>query len=416
MSTTSDPPPGGPAARGDFLRYWSGAAISPLGTAVTAVAMPVLVIQHLGASPLEVGLINAAQFLPYAVLGLIAGVYVDRWPRKPVLVWSSVGRSVSLAAVPVLGVLGVLEAWMLVAALLVFGAFSVFGFAATQSLLPRLVPRSDLVAANARLDQADGAAQTLGPAVGGALVAAVGAPVAVALDALSYAVEAVLVSGLSVAERPRTDQRRRVLSEVREGLSWTYRHAVLGPLAVSTHVWFLANGVAMTALALLALRSLGFSAALYGALLTVFGLASLAGAFLASPLGRRFGPGPAVVMARALYPVGWGLVAVSALVPAAAAVVFTALAILGLAAGLENANEMGLWQSLTPDALLGRVNGARRSVNRTLAALGSVLSGLLITVIGVEMTLGFAVVGFAGATWLAARGTARHAGEKIPSA
>lgn len=92
--------------RSGFGRYWTGAAISSFGGAVTAVAMPVLVIQSLNASAVEVGLVNAAQLIPYAVLRLLAGAYVDRWRRKPVLVWSSVGRAVTLGLVPVLGLLG----------------------------------------------------------------------------------------------------------------------------------------------------------------------------------------------------------------------------------------------------------------------------------------------------------------------
>ena len=129
--------------RSSFARYWTAAAISSFGSAVTAVAMPVLVIQLLGATPFEVGVVNAAQFVPYALLGLIAGVYTDRWRRKPVLVWASVGRALSLGAIPILWLIGVLQIWILVIALLLFGAFSVFGFAATQSLLPRLVLEQD---------------------------------------------------------------------------------------------------------------------------------------------------------------------------------------------------------------------------------------------------------------------------------
>ncbi|HKS90602.1 MAG TPA: MFS transporter, partial [Tepidiformaceae bacterium] len=85
----------GTAARSSFARYWTAATISSFGTAVTAVAMPVLVIQVLGATPFEVGIVNAAQFMPYAILGVIAGAYTDRWRRKPILVWASLGRAVS---------------------------------------------------------------------------------------------------------------------------------------------------------------------------------------------------------------------------------------------------------------------------------------------------------------------------------
>ncbi|KAF2413823.1 hypothetical protein B1729_07760, partial [Microbacterium sp. B35-04] len=91
-----------PPPRGSFARYWTAAAISSFGTAVSAVAMPVLVVQLLAATPFEVGIVNAAQFVPYAVVGLIAGAYTDRWRRKPILVWSSIGRALSLGAIPVL--------------------------------------------------------------------------------------------------------------------------------------------------------------------------------------------------------------------------------------------------------------------------------------------------------------------------
>ena len=287
-----------PRPRSSFARYWTAAAISSVGSAVTAVAMPVLVVQLLGATPFEVGAVNAAQFVPYALLGLVAGVYTDRWHRKPVLVWASVGRALSLGAIPVLWVADALRIWMLVVVLLLFGAFSVFGFAATQSLLPRLVPRERLVPANARLDQADAAAQTLGPAVGGGLVGLLGAPVAIAVDAVSYLIDAALNASIRVDE-PRLGSRARDLrAEVHDGLRWTYRHRTLGPLAVSTHVWFLANGAATTVLSLFALRLLGFTAYTYGLLLAVFGITSLIGASTAPWGGARVGPGRVIILAR----------------------------------------------------------------------------------------------------------------------
>ncbi len=356
--------------------------------------MPVLVVQLLGATPLEVGVVNAAQFMPYAVLGLFAGVYVDRWRRKPILVWASVGRALALSAVPILWLLGILQIWMLVVVLLCFGAFSVFGYAATQSLLPRLVPRARLVSANARLDQADAAATTLGPAVGGGLVGLLGAPVVIAVDAVSYIVDAVLNAGIEVDE-PRAEARARNLrSEIRDGLQFTYRHRTLRPLAVSTHVWFLANGAALTVLSILALRSLGFSAYAFGLLLTVTGVTSLLGASIAHLAGSRIGSGRVVILARVAYPITWLLVALAPATGVGHGLLFAALGLQGLAAGVENSNEMGYWQSLTPDALLGRVNATRRSINRTMTAAGALVAGLSIGLIGDRATLVGVVIVF----------------------
>ncbi|MEN0084651.1 MAG: MFS transporter [Leifsonia sp.] len=383
------------APRSSFVRYWSAAAISAFGTAVTTVAMPVLVVQLLHATPFEVGVVNASQFVPYALLGLVAGVYTDRWRRKPILVWASLGRAVSLGAIPLLWLSGALQVWMLVAALLLFGAFSVFGFAATQSLLPRLVPRARLLHANARLDQTDAAAQTLGPALGGGLVGLLGAPVAIIVDSLSYLVDAVLNASIRVDEPRPTVRAGNFGAEVREGLKWTYRHRTLGPLTVSTHIWFIANGAAMTALSLLALRSLGLTAFTFGLLLTVFGIASLIGATLAPRLAARLGPGRAIVVARLTYPIAWILVAVAPPSVAGGVLLFVGLAVQGLTMGIENSPEQVLWQTLTPDELLGRTNATRRAGNRTLAAIGALGGGFFVGLVGDRTTLLGVIVVFA---------------------
>lgn len=392
-----------------FTQYWAAATVSSLGTAVTAVAIPVLVIQVLGASPVEVGLVNAAQFVPYALLGVIAGVYTDRWRRKPVLVWASVGRAVSLAAIPLLWLFGALHIWLLIVLMLLFGSFSVFGFAATQSLLPRILPRSKLVKANAHLDQSDAAAQTVGPALGGGLVGLLGAPIAIVVDAVSYVVEAVLIAFLRIDEPRVSAQDRNLRREIREGLSFTYRHRTLGPLAVSTHVWFFANAAALTALSLLALRSFGFSALLFGLLFAASGIATLLGASFASAVGSRFGAGGAIVGSRLMYPLAWALIAFSPQNTAGVALLFATMIVHGLASGIENANEMGYWQGVTPDGLLGRVNAARRSVNRTIGALGALTGGIAVSLVGEQATLFGVVVVFAVAFGLLAFSPVRGA-------
>lgn len=401
-------------ARSSFARYWTADAVSAFGTSITAVALPVLVVQVLGATPVEVGIVNAAQFVPYAVLGLFAGAYVDRWRRRPVLAWASVGRAVTLGLVPVLWMWGLLEIWVLVLLLLAFGSFAVFGFAASQSLLPHLVARSRLLAANSRLDQTDAAAQTAGPALGGGLIGLLGAPLVIAIDAATYLVQAVVVATLRVAEPARTDLASRRLSrDIREGLRWAYRHHALAPLAISTHVWFVANAAGLTVLALFALRDLGLPPVAYGWLFTVAGLALLAGAALAPVAGRRLGAGRTIVIARAVYPLAWLVVAAIAVIEplrlSATALLFVAMALQGLAGGLENANEMAYRQTVTPEALLGRTSATIRAANRTAAAIGALLGGIAVAITGVAPTLVAIVVLFAVAAAIAMASPLRRA-------
>ena len=191
-----------------------------------------------------------------------------------------------------------------------------------------------------RLGPTDAAAQTLGPSIGGGLVGLVGAPLAIVIDAVSYLAEAVLNATVRV-EEPRAPHRpARLGTEIGQGMRWTYRHPMLGPLTVSTHVWFVANGAALT----------------YGLLLTVFGVSSLIGASSAAVLTGRIGAGRAIVGARSLYPLAWILVAVAPPSELGAALLFVAIGVQGAAMGIENTPEQLLWQTLTPDRFLGRTN------------------------------------------------------------
>lgn len=406
----TDNPTAEPTGTG-FGRFWSAGTLSALGTALTAVALPVLLVDDLAADTLQVGIVNAAQFAPYAALGLLAGVWVDRWRRRPTLVIASLGRAASLGAIPVLWALGVLEVWSLAALMLMFGGFSVFGFAASQSLLPRIVPRTALLAANGRLDQGEAAAQTGGPTLGGALVGWLGAPVTILVDAVTYVVDAVLVATIRTNEERMPRPRRRIAAEAAEGLRATYRHPSLGPLAVSTHVWFIANAAALTILAVLALRTMAFDPLLYGLLFTVAGVTALIGATLAAGAGVRFGQGPVIVAARAAYPVAWTLVAIAPALdrPFGIAVVFAALALHGLAGGFENANELSYRQLVTGDELLGRVSATMRSANRTMAVVGALGGGALAAWAGEGVALVAVIALFAAALLIGALTPLRRA-------
>ena len=162
-------------------------------------------------------------------------------------------------------------------------------------------------------------------------------------------------------------------------------------------------------LSLLALRSLGFTAYTFGLLLAVFGITSLIGASIAPWCGARLGSGRVIILARVAYPVVWILVAVAPSTAIGDALLLVALSLQGLAAGTENSNEMGWWQALTPDELLGRVNAARRSANRTMAALGALIAGLVVGLIGVRPTLIGVIVVFAAAALTAALSPLREA-------
>ncbi|NAZ77971.1 MFS transporter, partial [Kineococcus sp. T13] len=274
-----------------YGRLWSAAVTSAFGTYVTALAVQVLVVDTLGGSGADVGLVNAARWLPYLLFGLLAGVLVDRVRRRPLVVATDVICALVLAAIPLLDLTGHLHLSWVMAVMAVFGTATLVGDAAAQSFLPRVVPRPLLGAAHARIDQADAVAQGSGPALAGAVISVLGAPSAVLIDAASHLASAALVATIRLREpvpaRPSAEPgspsqeaaggglRRAVRDvgrDVGEGLRWVYRHPTLLPFAVSTHAWFACSAIAGAVLAPLALRDLGLSPATLGLATTAAGL------------------------------------------------------------------------------------------------------------------------------------------------
>ena len=384
-----------------FALFWSSSTLGAFTGAVTALAFQVLIVKTLNASPLEIGLLNAANVVPYLLFGLIVGALMDRWRRKPAMVLASVGRALTLALVPVLWFTGALTVWSFGALLLLFGALTLIADSAAQPLLPHLVPRSQLVAANARLGQAGTVAQTTGPAFGGALVGWLGAPFAILIDAVAYVVSAILLSRIRVEEvraQRRTDGRH-LGHDIVEGLRWTYSHRTLAPMAASVNVWFLGNAIALTAFAPYALRELSLSPLLFGVVLALGGVGGLTGALLAPSAGRRFGVGGAVLAGRSLSAIAWIAVLLLPHTEDSARFVLTISLglgqfLFGLGMGLEDPNEMGYRQAVAPDHLQSRVNASIRTVNRIMFLVGAVIAGGLATAFGYRVTIGVSVVVF----------------------
>lgn len=183
---------------------------------------------------------------------------------------------------------------------------------ASQSFLPRLVPRRALPSANARLDQSRAVVQASGPALAGVLVKLLAAPFAVLLDAASYFVSAILLLVTPVAEPSAAGgSMRQIPRQALDGLRWVYRHPMLRPLALDTNGWFICNAAAGAVVAPYAIRSLGFNALAFGLTMAAAGAGSLIGALSAMPLGRRFRPGWTIIAGRTAHAIGWAVVAIA---------------------------------------------------------------------------------------------------------
>ena len=380
---------------GDFLRLWSAQTISQFGTQITLLALPLAAILVLDASATEVALLAAFEWLPWLLFSLPVGALVDRMRRRPVLILADVGRAVALLSVPAAYALDVLTLWHLYAVGFLIGVLTVFFDVAYQSYLPSLVERRQLADGNSKLEISRSGAQLAGPGAAGGLVQLLTAPIAILVDAVSYLVSAALLGRIRGEERfQKPTDGTRLRTEIVEGVRYvfgdTYLRPSMGFVALSN---FFGN-VLWTIFLVYAVRRLGWSPGTIGLVLTLGNLGFVAGAVLAPRIAARFGVGPTMIGAAMLG--GWPLLAVP-LAPAAYAIplVVAAVAVQGFGVVLFNVTAISLFQAITPDRLLGRMNASRRFVVWGVIPLGQLVSGGLAAWIGLRPTLLVGAIGAA---------------------
>jgi MFS family permease len=335
-------------------------------------------------------LLAAAGTLPVLLIGLLAGVWVDRLRRRPILIIADISRAVLLGTVPLAAALGVLRIEQLYLVALLVGGLTVFFEVANQSFLPTLVQREHIVEGNSKLSTSESLAEIGGPALAGVLVQVITAPIAILFDALSFLVSALCAGFIRVREPAPSlpEERQSLWREMREGL-----HLVLGnPLlrattaALSVRAFF--GGAFATLYGLYVIRQLGLTPAIYGLLVTMGGLGALVGALLAGRIARRFRLGRTLIGAMLLSG------SVSILTPLAGGPKLLVVALLmtsqlvgdfGMEVYLIHA--LSLRQSLIPDRFLGRANASANFLEGGMLTIGALLAGLVGGMIGMRLTL-----------------------------
>lgn len=410
-------PPAAPSRdafrRPDFVKLWTAATISLFGTQVSLIAIPVIAVVILGATPFEVALVGTFEFLPFLLFTLPAGVWVDRLPRRRILIIGDLGRAVMLATIPIAYVLDALTIWQIFVVAFINGVFTVFFDIADQSYLPTVLEREELVDGNAKLQASVSTAQVVGQPVGGGLVGLLTAPFALAVDAVSYVLSALLISGIrrreradkpdtaaaveevmavgptgpSVATETESVQtevppaRRSVRQEVSEGLRFVLGHRYLRSIAASTGWSNLFSNIAFAIFPVFVYRDLGLTPEIVGLIGGGFGAGALLGALTASRVAERVGVGNAIL--GSIFLGG----PMTLLIPLASRE--TALLLIGgggilsgWAQVVYNVNQVSLRQSITPEPMLGRMNATMRFVVWGTIPIGQIVGGLIATFFG----------------------------------
>jgi MFS family permease len=374
----------------DFRRLFVGNSVSLLGSSVTAVALPLTAVVYLHASSTQMGFLGAAALLPHLVLGLPAGVWVDRLPYRGILVTADLTQMLMIGAVPVLAVLGVLEIWHLYVVVIIAGVANLFETVTAQSFTPLLVSRQKLLPANSTLMLSNATVNTTGSALGGLLVTALTAPIAVVVDALSFLVAGVLKARISVAGRIVVDlpRKQHMLADVREGLQVVFSHRIIRAVIIAATVSAFAGQFQAVVLVLYLVQDIGLSSALVGVVVAVSGIAGVLGALVATSVTHRLGPGPAFITGMFLASVG-GLILAAAGGPFAAAftIVVVAQLLRGAGPSLYGVNQQTFRQVLIPPPLLARANATWRFLAYGSQSLGALVGGWLGATVGLNATL-----------------------------
>jgi MFS family permease len=362
----------------DFVLLWAGQSVSELGSSVTYVALPLVAVVVLHASAFEVGMVTAATSVAWLMVGLPAGVWVDRLPRRALLMGTDAGRALLMATVPLAWSLHVLSIGQLVAVAFAVGLLSVLFDVGYPAYLPSVIARERLVGGNSALAASESAANVIGPSLGGALVQLLGAPVAVLADAASFVVSAVSLAVMRARGAPPEQRpaRQPLTREIAAGLRYVWAHPLARSVAISgTLANFVMGGYQAVIVVFLA-RQVGLAPALIGVLFTLSSVGGLIGSLAAPPLAR--GVGNARVM--------WGAPIVMAvcglLIPLTskgAGVAWYLAGALPLSLGIAGFNVCvrAAMQAAAPDAMLGRVTATTRLFSRSAMPAGALGAGAL---------------------------------------
>lgn len=380
----------------DFLKLWAGQSVSLFGSRVGGFALTFVAILFLHASPIEVAIINAAQFGPALLIGPLAGVWVDRLRRRPILIVVDIARAVVLTAIPIAAAVGALTVPFLIAVTLVVSVLTTCFDIAYRAYLPALVTPDALVEGNSKLEASGSAAEFGGWSIAGFLIQAFSAPIVVLIDAASFVISALSLAAIRTPEPPPVPlaERETTWREIRDGLTFLRDNAILRALASVLGIWRLFEGIIGATIILFITRELHVSPAVQGIIYAIGGISAIVGAVLTERVTRRFGLGRAMLGAL-LLTICSGLCIPLASGPLALTVAWLiAPQILGDGARtLYEINQVSVMQASAPDRFLGRVSASFRFIEWGASLLGLLLGGVLAEAIGLRGALFVSVAG-----------------------
>ncbi len=392
-------PSGGLWRHPDFLKLWSAETISQFGSQIGGFALPLVAIITLDVSPFAVSALFVVEFAPFLLISLPAGVWVDRLPRRPILVLGDFGRAIAYFTIPLAYAFDVLTIWQLYVVGAFVGVCTVFFDVAYQSYLPSVVDRTQLVDGNSKLEISRSAAQLGGPAFAGVLVQVLKAPFAILADAISFVLSGLFILGIEKREEnvptraERKESKSSMRTELGEGLRWVFGNPYLRTISMSTATFNLFGSMMWAILMLYLVRGLEMSPATIGIIFAIGQVGYLLGALTTSRVSAKIGVGPAI-FAGAFCGVAQLLIP---LAPQDARGAIPYLVVAGVVGGygvvLYNVTQVSMRQAITPERLQGRMNSVIRFIVWGVMPIGQLVGGGLATAFDLRTAIWVGAIG-----------------------
>lgn len=383
----------------DFRNFWLGHTVSMFGVQITLVALPLVAAITLGATPLQMGILQAVEFLPFLVLSLFVGVWVDRAPKRPILIITDILRALLLLGIPLGIYMDALTMPLLYVIAVLVGVNTVFFDIAHTSYLPFLVKREDLIEGNSKLEFSSSSATTVGQSIGGALIQVFSAPFAMLFNVGTYLLSALFLSLVKQKEPPvqTTPEKQNFWKEIREGTSFVFSSKVIRPILIATVIFNLFTYLIEPVFILYLTRTLKLEPIYIGIIFSMSGVGALLGAMIAGKFAQKLGIGKALVSSLLIAGVVSFFIPFATFLPLIPAVLLIMSMYLIDAAMVivYNINQRSLRTAITPDHLQGRMNASIRLFAMGIVPVGALLGGWLGGEIGTTPTLIVGAVGIA---------------------
>jgi len=380
----------------DYMLLWSGQVISSMGTQVSQLAFPllILVLTH---SPVQAGFVGALRALPYLIFSLPAGALIDRWDRKRVMILCDAGRALSMASIPIAYTLGRLTVTQLYIVSCIEGTLYVFFNIAEVACLPRVVSKEQLPAANAQNLATDGITALLGPPLGGALYS-FASTLPFLADGISYLVSVVSLFFIKTKfQGERVAARRSLWIEIKEGLAWLWQQPVIRFMAILTGgINLITAGTTLVVIVLA--QHMHAAPFTIGLIFAIGGIGGVLGAIIATPLQKRLSFGWIVISTTLLFGLFMSLYAIAPNVVALG--IITAL--IFIIGPTYNVVSLSYRLALIPDTLQGRVNSVFRLIAFCGQPLGLAVTGVLLETIQAIPTVLIMAIGLLALAVMAA--------------